>query len=213
MSLFPLGRNSQPVENVYKIVNSAARRAIPVLSVLSVGAALSVRASYSDYLSAKQKFDQIQNDHLRAGSRIVLSSNELNAYVEREVPMVTGGVRNPHLELVGPQVVRGTALIDFARLERSQGQSPGWLMSKLLEGERPVSVTARIRSADGRATVDVQSVAISGVEIDGRMLDFLIQNFLLPLYPTAAVGRPFELAYHIERLDVQPSGVGVVIGR
>jgi hypothetical protein len=27
------------------------------------------------------------------------------------------------------------------------------------------------------------------------------------------VGRPFELGHHIEKLDLQPAAVGVVIGR
>jgi hypothetical protein len=76
-----------------------------------------------------------------------------------------------------------------------------------------VSVTARVRSANGHATVDVQKVEISGVTIDGKTLDFLIQNFLLPIYPDAAVGRPFELGHRIEKLDVQPASVGVLIGR
>jgi hypothetical protein len=44
-------------------------------------------------------------------------------------------------------------------------------------------------------------------------LDFLIQNVLLTQYPNAVVGRPFELGHHIEKLDVQPAAVGVVIGR
>ncbi len=104
-------------------------------------------------------------------------------------------------------------MINFAELRRSQGNPPGWLMSRLLDGERPVTVTARIRSAAGQATVDVLSVQISGVTIDGRTLDFLIQHFLLPLYPDAAVGRPFELGERIEKLDVQPQGVTVLIGR
>jgi hypothetical protein len=85
-------------------------------------------------------------------------------------------------------------------------------MSKLLEGERPVSVTARIRSSAGQATVDVQRVEVSGVGIDGRTLDFLIEHILLPLYPNAVVGRPFELGHHIERLDVDSRAVGVVVG-
>lgn len=107
----------------------------------------------------------------------------------------------------------GTALIDFGQVRRAQGHPPGWLMSKLLDGERPVSVTARIVSAHGQATVDVQRVEISGLEIDGKTLDFLIHNFLLAMYPDAAVGWPFELGHRIDRLDVQPAGVGVVIGR
>jgi hypothetical protein len=45
------------------------------------------------------------------------------------------------------------------------------------------------------------------------MLDFLIQQYLVPNYPAAKVGQPFELGHRIERLDVRPSEVGVVIGK
>ena len=167
----------------------------------------------NDYRSAQHKFDLIDSGRLKPGARVNLTPTELNAYVEHEVPMVTGGVRQPHLTFVRAEVVQGTALINFAEVRRSQGNPPGWLMSRLLDGEHPVSVTARIRSAAGHATVDVLSVTISGVTVDGRTLDFLIQHFLLPLYPDAAVGRPFELGDRIEKLDVRPTGVAVLIGR
>jgi hypothetical protein len=169
-----------------------------------------VLAGTGDYISAKRKFDLIDSGRSRPGTRVVLTASELNAYVAHEVP---SGVRNPKLEVVSPGVTTGTALIDFGKVRRAQGYSPGWLMSKLLDGERPVSVTARITSAHGQATVDVQRVEVSGLEIDGKTLDFLIRNFLLALYPDAAVGRPFELGHRIERLDVQPAAVGVVIGK
>ena len=133
----------------------------------------------------------------------------MSAWAEKEAPR---GVRNPKLRVNERDIATGTALINFAQLERSQGRQPGWLMSKLLEGERPVAVTARIRSSAGRATVDVQRVEISGVAIDGSTLDFLIQNFLLAMYPDAVIGRPFELGHRIERLDIAPAAVGVVIG-
>ncbi|HUI80410.1 MAG TPA: hypothetical protein VLY24_20935 [Bryobacteraceae bacterium] len=185
----------------------AIRWAIPVLTATVLAAA------YSDYQSAQQKFDRIEGDRVRAGSRVELTAGELTAYVEHTAPTVTDGVRNPKLQLLGTGMAKATALIDFAKVQRSQGHAPGWLMTKLLEGERPVSVTARIRSSAGQATVDVQRVEISGIVIDGRTLDFLIENILLPLYPNAVVGRPFELGHHIERLDVGPRAVGVVIGR
>jgi len=51
------------------------------------------------------------------------------------------------------------------------------------------------------------------VAIDGKTLQFLIDNVLLPLYPDTAIGRPFDLGHRIERLDVQPGGVTVAIGR
>jgi len=167
-------------------------------------------AAPNDYLSAKQKFDRIESDRLRAGSRVELSVRELDAYAEREVPE---GVRNPRLQLVAPGVATGTAMMDFGKLRRALGYQTGWLMSKLLDGDRPVSVTARIQSAGGRATVDLQRVEISGVAIDGGTLDFLIQNIFLPLYPNAVLGRPFELGHRIERLDVGTAAVAVLIGR
>ena len=49
-------------------------------------------------------------------------------------------------------------------------------MSKLLAGERPVRVTALIRSESGRAEVDVQRVEISGMVIDGKMLEHQVEQ-------------------------------------
>ena len=166
-----------------------------------------------DYLSVERKFQQIESGRLRAGTAVHLSPAELNAYVEHELPSITGGVRQPRVRLLRPGVAEGSALINFAEVSRSQGQPPGWLASHLLDGERPVRVTARIRSGNGSATVDVLSVEIGQIKIEGATLDFLIQHFLLPLYPNAAVGRSFELGDRIEKLDVQPSGVTVRIGR
>jgi hypothetical protein len=166
-------------------------------------------AAADDYATAKQKFDQIAGERLRPGTRVTLTPRELDAYAAREAP---DGVRNPRLELQ-QGIARGNALVDFGKVRRAQGYEPSWIMSKLLDGERPVSVTARIRSANGKATVDVQRVEVSGVVIDGKMLDFLIQNFLLAMYPDAVVGRAFELGHRIDRLDIQPGAVAVIIGK
>lgn len=190
--------------NVYSRVKLRLWWAILLLGLATLGAAP------NDYLSAKQKFDSIESDRLRAGSRVELSVGELDAYAGQAVP---AGVRNPRLQLVAPGIATGTAMVDFGKLRRAHGYQTGWLMSKLLDGDRPVSVTARIRSAGGQATVDLQRVEISGLAIDGPTLDFLIQNVLLPLYPNAVVGRPFELGHRIERLDVGPAAVAVLIGR
>ena len=177
-----------------------------VLAVLTATATL---LAVDDYTSAKQKFAQIESDKLKAGTRVTLTPREIEAWVGKEAP---NGVRNPRLELQSG-IAKGNALIDFGKVRRAQGYQPGWLMSKLLDGERPVSVTARIRSGGGKATVDVQSVEVSGLTVDGGMLDFLIQNFLLAMYPDAVVGKPFELRHRIDRLDIQPGAVGVIIGK
>src|SRR5260370_37125612 len=165
----------------------------------------------SDYASCQRKFDLIENDRLRAGSKVTLSPSELNAYVEQELPkVVPQGVREPKLQL-GVGTATGSAMVDFLKLQSAQGKPPGWLMRQLLQGERTVAVTTRIESGAGRATVNQQSVEISGMTIEGRMLDYLIHNYLLPYYPDAKVGEPFELNHNIDRLDVQPTRVDVIL--
>jgi len=166
-----------------------------------------------DYQAVAHKFSLIEHDRLKPGSRLILTPAELNAYARQEVAEVApDGVRNPRLEL-GPGTATATALIDFGKLRRAEGKPPGRIMSYLLDGERPVTITARIRSSGGTATVDVQEVQISGVTLEGRMLDFLIHSYVMQAYPNAKVGEPFALGHRIERLDVQPSAVGIVIGR
>jgi hypothetical protein len=172
--------------------------------------ALATAAGIDSYTSARQKLDAIDADRLPPGARVTFTWQELNAYAAHEAP---DGVRNARVDLPEPGVAKGSALVDFARVRRAQGHPPGWLLGMLLNGERPVTVTARIRSGGGTATVDVQRVEISGAVIDGATLDFLIQNVLLPLYPTAAVGHPFELGHRVDRLEVQRGSVDVVIGR
>lgn len=186
------------------------RRAFLALALLA--APLRPAAS-SDYEAVIHKFSLIENDRLKPGSQVLLTERELNAYARREIAAVSpDGVRNPRLDLSSGKAT-ASALIDFGKLRRAEGKSPGRIMAYLLDGERPVTITARIQSAGGKATVDVESVEISGVTIEGRMLDFLIRNYLLPAYPEAKIGEPFQLGHRIERLDVQPAAVGIVIGR
>jgi hypothetical protein len=189
-------------------VYGVVKNALFLSSLLALAAVCGM--TYDVYSSARQKFDLIQSGHLQPGARVDLSLLELNAYAGREVP---AGVREPKLALGAPDTVTGNALVDFGKLRRAQGYQPGWLMSKLLDGERPVSVTARIRTGGGKVTVDVQRVEISGLEMDGSTLDFLIQNFVVPFYPEAVVGRPIPMGFRIDSLQLAPTGVGVLIGR
>ena len=143
------------------------------------------------------------------GSRVSFSLRELNSWALHEAPE---GVRNPKLVL-GPGTATGSALVDFLKLRKAQGYQPSWLMSKLLDGERPVTVTAAIRSGGGNATIDVKRVDIAGISVDGTTLDFLIQNFLIPMYPDVAIGRPFELRHNVDRMDVAPGGVTLALAK
>src|SRR6266498_3151323 len=82
-------------------------------------------SSSSEYLSAKRKFDLIESEKLKPGSKVSLSAGELNAYAQEEVTTaVPDGIRNPQLQL-GSGSASASALINFLKVRRAQGKSPG----------------------------------------------------------------------------------------
>ena len=54
----------------------------------------------------------------------------------------------------GNNIAIGTALVDFIKLRKGAGEETNWLVTKLIQGEKRVKVTARIQSANGGATVN-----------------------------------------------------------
>ena len=173
---------------------------------------LILASSRSDYISIKQKFDAIEEARVKPGGRVAFTTSELNEYVRQELPEVAPpGVRDPRVELPGKNLATGRARINFLKLRNARGQPSGWLMRRLLDGERDVAVTTRIQSAAGQITVFVQRVEVSGVAIEGPALDFLIRNYLLPNYPNAKIGRPIQLKYGMDRVEVKPGEAHVVM--
>ena len=198
-----------------------ARHGVPLhynqimLRALISGLVVVAMAAGADnaYQSAARKFALIEEDRAAAGSRIYLSLKELNAYAAVEaLKVVPKGLRNPRLEL-GQGSATASVLVDFLKVRESKGPAPNPLLAWFLSGERPVRVKGRIQSGRGHATVYLDEVRISGITASGAVLDFLIENFFLPFYPTAVIGRPFDLKHRMERLDVTPAGVTVLISQ
>ena len=185
------------------------RRSFLCLPLLSAAILLGSR---SEYLSIKQKFDGIEKQRFRPGTRVAINENELNAYVQAELPKVAPpGVHSPQVRLDGNDTATGRAVVNFLTLRNAQGKPSNWFMRKLLDGEREVAVTAEIRSANGKATVYPKRVEVSGVPIEGSALDFLISNYLVPNYPDAKIGQPFELKYNMDRIEVKQDRVDVIL--
>ncbi len=157
--------------------------------------------------SLDRKFAQIESNRLKPGTRIVMTRAEWNAWIAGELPP---GVRNAKVDL-GSNRITASADIDFLKADRAAGNSPNWFLSSILQGERPVTVTVRLQSSVGRARVDVERLQVAGVAIEGRALDFLIQQYVIPNYPDARVSQWFPLRYRIDRLEIQPGVVTVVI--
>jgi hypothetical protein len=162
--------------------------------------------------SAQKKLDSISDRKLKPGAVVTLSSREINAWIhEKAVKAFPEGMRNEREEL-GPGTTDGTALVDFLKLGKAKS-SVNPLIARLIEGERPLKISIRVESANGRCTVFLTRVELSGVTVEGSILDFLIKHFVQPRYPDIKINEPFDLDYNIDHIEIQPAGVRVIISK
>ena len=176
-------------------------------------AVLAAHAPAADPLavSVRVKFDLIENGRVPRGSDVVLTPAEMNAWTRENMKRwIPQGLRNPSLQF-GDGTLTASALVDFLKMRQAVGQETGWAISKLIQGERPLKIFARLESGGGRCTVYLTRVELSGVAATGSVLDFLIRNFFRPQFPDAKINEPFDLAYDMERIEVRASGARVRI--
>ena len=179
-----------------------------VLTALT--AATVLLAADALYESAWDKFQRIEMGRAAPGSVTVFSPAEINALARGGIPQMVEGIRNPQIQLA-MGTASATALVDLLKMRRGEGAVSNPLIAMLLEGERPIKVNVRVESAHGTATVFLTGVEISGVAASGRMLDFLVRQVFLPLFPDAKINQPFELRDDIDHIDVRPDGVRITM--
>jgi len=159
--------------------------------------------------TAQTKLDAIQSGRIKPGYGVTFSEAEVNAWAGDRAQKFDG-VRESHVQF-GTGTVTASALIDFLQIRKAEGLDTNGAIAKLIEGERPVRVELRISSNAGRATVTPLRVEISGVGIPASVLDFLVMRFVVPIFPQANVGQPFELKDGIERVEIRPGALRVIM--
>ena len=181
---------------------------IPILILTAAAAATNPSAEIVSH-----KLDAIESGQAKPGSVIVFAEPDLNAWVRAKAPtVVPQGFREPHLQL-GDGTAIAYALVDFLKVRHSAGIETNWLIAKLIQGEKPVVAKASLESANGRATVHLQRAEIGGLAVSGAVLDFLIRNFVLTIFPEVKIDEPFDLDYDIDRIEIRPDGVRVTAKR
>jgi len=166
-----------------------------------------------DFASIQKKMDDIIKDRLKPGARVYMPQRELLAYEQAQaVAIAPKAVHNVTLEL---REGSGTtsATINFLELNKARGGQSNWLMDQILSGDRLVKVSLRVQTRDGNARADVERVEIGGAAMQGSALDFLIQNYVLPQFPNAKVDQWFPMDHHMDRIEIRPNGVTVIIAK
>jgi hypothetical protein len=182
-----------------------------LILVLASAAVLSA----ADPLAANvtRRLDLIESGKAKPGAVFRFTPAELNAWVRVKAPeIVHDGFRDPQLQLENG-TASASARIDFLKVRHGEGIETNWLVAKLIEGQKLVTVRASIQSAHGQATVHLVRVEVGGLAVTGAALDFLVRNFLLPFYPDAKIDEPFDLAGNVDRIVVTPAEALVYIRR
>src|SRR5262249_48704787 len=160
---------------------------------------------------AQQKLDLLDAHKVKPGSTIEFTPIEVNAWARARVPeVVPEGIRDLSVTL-GQGTGSASMIVNFLLMRQSKGKETGRIMAWILNGEHPLKVNVRVDSAQGRCTVYLTSVTLSGATLSGTALDYVIQNYFRPLYPDAHINEPFELADDIDRIDFRPTGIRVTI--
>ena len=188
-------------------------KALSVLCVATVAALAVPSARAADdpaFTQVSKKTDFLWSRQAVSGTVVTFSVADVDAWVRVRIPARYPGIRKPKVVL-GMDRATGSATIDFAKVMEAQGKPLGAAAALMAGGEHPVLVAVNIVSSGGKATVTPTRVEISGVAATGSVLDFMIKTFLLPLFPDAEIGKPFELGLDMGRLEVRPNGVRVTI--
>ena len=179
-----------------------------ILLVLFLSTGLALNGSNDDCTRARGKIELIASDRAPRGSTIAFTAAEIDAYARAEI--AREGMRRVKLVL-GNGSATWSGFVEFAKIPELEGLTSNWLLRRLLEGEKPVTVKLGIESGNGQAMIDVRQVTISNTVIEGGTLDLLVKTLVLAIYPEASIGEPFELGHNMKEIRVQPSGVIVKI--
>src|SRR5580704_1001292 len=117
--------------------------------------------------SALAKIHALEEGKVKPGAIVFFSLQEVNSWAYYMVPQVVPeGIRNQKVTL-GNDTGSAYALMDFLKMRHAQGKATNWVMSKMIEGERPVTITIRVQSTGGWCVVDLTRVEISGAVASG----------------------------------------------
>jgi len=172
--------------------------------------ALALRASAQ--IPARRKLEAIDKGQVASGETVRFSRQELLEYAREELSRnKVRGVRSPNF-LLGANHATGSAHVDFHLLQGSvRGRPPGILSRLLLSGERYLEVELRLSSERGWCRIDLLSVEVDGWDINGKALEWLIQNYVMQRYPNAKINTWFQLENNIKQVALTPAELRVLI--
>ncbi len=141
-----------------------------------------------------------------------LEQEEINAYLALQgAPLIPDGLTQPELTISDDDRVDAWVVVDLDQIRESRSRS--WLDPlQYLGGLLPVTASGRVRSADGLAHLEIDSVAIGGVPVPVSVLQELVQYYTRTSdHPDGTrLDEPIELPYGIVELRLAPGRAVIV---
>ncbi|MEI9815208.1 MAG: hypothetical protein WDO18_22300 [Acidobacteriota bacterium] len=159
--------------------------------------------------SARAKLALLKAEKAPPGSTTTITAQEWNAWARAEIadePDI--GLRDPKLTF-GTGTVMFEVVADFGKLA-TRAKANG-LFAKMLEGERAVKIAVRPETADGKVTVRLDLVEISGIPLSGGILKLVAELVISRLFDDVKIDEPFEIGHKIDHAVIDPAKVQIVV--
>jgi hypothetical protein len=185
---------------------------LPSLVFLFILPAMSQKApakALSPVDSMERKIQHVQqNGALQApdANPTEFTADEVNAYVASGRVKLPAGVQSVLFESQ-PDIIHSNARVDFDQLK--SGRSSSNPLLSVFSGVHDVVVAAHARGVNHTGYVEVDSVALDGVEIPRFVLQVFVQKYLQPKYPNIGLNSQFALPAKIDTATVGPNKLTV----
>jgi hypothetical protein len=188
---------------------AGASRGIPPLAAQDGNAGPSGELSPEAAQSAAAKFRIIREAHESGSGFDVVRITELeaNSYLHYEYSgNLPTGVSQARLAFQ-PGRIAGSSWVDFDKLKEGLRTPPHPIADFLLRGEHTIAVEGTASGANGIGEFRLERVMLDGVPVPQPVVEFLIEHFLRPRYPNAAIDRPFRLPFSVDSFRAETGSV------
>jgi hypothetical protein len=177
---------------------------LTLLLVVAVSCATAIPtggAKSSAVLSMERKLGRIESNGSspHPPARTEFTEDEINAYFAAQEIDLPAGVQSVHFSSA-PGVVTATTRVDFEKIKAGEGSFNPLL--EVFSGVHDVVVVAHAHGEGGVGYVQVDTVALDGVNIPRFALQLFAGKYVQPRYPDLGLDSKFRLPDRIDSATV-----------
>lgn len=189
----------------------------PLAFFLALGAAVAPVCAQSGADKVEALVQRLKSGFPGVGSMdVTLTEAEVNDYLASRLSSKVKEVRRASARFKDGHVadVEATVGLPPGALDRLPGDTPGIVrrtLDKLLKSENTVRVEAMFTSAKGKGFVQVRRVELNGIPVPQAFVRELMEFAGAKAKPPVDLNRLFELRYGLEKAEILPGALRVVL--